>query len=317
MNIHQNARLTPIGREAMVRDILRGQTPAAAARKAGVCPRTARKWLDRYRREGVAGLQDRSSRPQRLNNPTCPDKVEHIIQLRRRKLTGIHIAKIVGISAATVSRVLRCAGLSRMKDLEPKLPENRYELPNPGDMIHIDIKRFARFTRPGHRVTEGVRSEGRIKGIGYEYLHVCVDDHSRLAFTALFPNEQAVSAIQFLKDAIAWYAKLGIKIKRLMTDNGSCYRAKTFAKACRKLGIKHIFTKPYTPRTNGKAERFIKTMITEWAYARSYENFEQRAKVLFPWTHMYNWHRPHAGIKGKTPVERIRLNEDNLLRLHT
>lgn len=317
MNIHQNARLTAIGREIMVKDILRGQTAAAAARKAGVCPRTARKWLARYQREGVSGLRDRSSRPHKLHNPTDDNVIDRIIQLRRKRLSGAHIAKIVQISAATVSRVLRRAGLSRIKDLEPKLPENRYEYPNPGDMIHIDIKKFARFTRPGHRVTDKIRSDGRIRGIGSECLHVCVDDHSRLAFTALFPDEKAVSAIQFLKDAVAWYAKLGIKIRRLMTDNGSCYRAKTFAKTCQKLGIKHIFTKPYTPRTNGKAERFIKTMITEWAYARSYENFEQRAKTLFPWTHMYNWHRPHAGIKGKTPVERIRLNEDNLLRLHT
>lgn len=269
MNMHKNARLTPIGRERMIEDMLRRQTPAVAARKAGVCPRTAKKWLARYQCEGFDGLQDRSSRPHKLYNPTCTDKVARVIHLRRRKLTGTHIAKIVGVSAATVSRVLKRAGLSRMKDLEPKRPENRYEYPNPGDMIHIDIKRFGRFTRTGHRITGDRRGQSNTRGVGWEYLHVCVDDHSRLAFTALFPNERAVSAIRFLKDAVAWYAKLGIKIRRVMTDNGSCYKSHAFAKPCNVLGIKHIRTKPYTPRTNGKVERFIKTMITEWAYART------------------------------------------------
>ena len=322
MNIHKNARLTPIGREQLVRKILSGQTPQAAARAVGVCPRTARKWLKRYHDEGPAGLQDRSSRPLKLHNPTPQDIVQRIVELRRQRLTGKHIALEVGVSPATVSRVLKHAGLSRLRDLEPKQPERRYQYKSPGDMIHLDIKKLGRFERPGHRVT-GDRTgqsnprSGAKDGYGWEYLHVCVDDASRIAFTGIYPDEKKQSAVAFLKAAVAYYQRLGITITRVMTDNGSCYRSFAFRDLCKQLGIKHIRTKPYTPRTNGKAERFIKTAITEWAYAMAYQTSQQRAEYLPTWTHMYNWHRPHGGIKDQTPISVLSMDRDNLLRFHT
>lgn len=321
MNMHKNARLTPIGRERMVKAMLRGLTPKAAASAAGVSPRTAHKWLARYRAEGLAGLCDRSSRPRRVRNPTPPETVDRIIALRRQRWTGWHIASETGVSPATVSRVLRRAGLSRLKDLEPAEPVRRYEHAKPGDMIHLDIKKLGRFNQIGHRIT-GERtgqSNQRQNGTapGWEYVHVAIDDHSRIAFTQVHPDEKAVSAVAHLKAAVAWYIKLGVTVRRVMTDKGSCYRSDAFAKACKTLGLKHVRTKPYTPKTNGKAERFIQTCLREWAYARAYQNSDQRAQDLPMWTHLYNWHRPHAGIKHKTPISRLGKSENNLLRLHS
>ena len=322
MNIHKNARLTPIGRERLVRMVESGQSRQAAARAAGVCPRTAGKWVERYEAEGLGGLQDRSSRPRTLRMPTPQPIVERIIALRRERLTGQHIARKTGVSAATVSRVLQRAGLSRWKDLEPKEPERRYQYAHPGDMIHLDIKKFGRFERPGHRVTGDRTGQSNPRrraagGYGWEYLHVCVDDASRIAFTDIFSDEKKESAIAFLKAAVAYYGRLGVTITRVMTDNGSGYKSFAFKDACKQLGLKHIRTKPYTPRTNGKAERFIQTAIREWAYARAYETSDHRAAKLPLWTHMYNWHRPHGGIKQKTPISRLGSDQDNLLRLHT
>ena len=321
MNIHKNARLTPLGRERMVVAILSGQTPEAAARAAGVCPRTARKWLARFEAEGPAGLADRSSRPRRLRRPTSPAVVDQVIALRRQRLSGQHIAKAAGVSPATVSRILQRAGLSRMTDLDPKPPVIRYEREHPGELIHIDIKKLGRFTRIGHRIT-GDRTRrssprGRGEGAGWEFVHVCVDDASRIAFTMIMPNEKAVSAAAFLKAAVAYYRGLGITVARVMTDNGPCYKARAFARACKRLKLKHIRTRPYTPKTNGKAERFIQTALREWAYARAYDTSDQRARQLTPWTHAYNWHRPHGSLKANTPISRLGLSEDNLLRLHT
>ncbi len=322
MNIHKNARLTPIGRERLVRMVESGQSRQAAARAAGVCPRTAGKWVERYEAEGLGGLQDRSSRPRTLRMPTPQPIVERIIALRRERLTGQHIARKTGVSAATVSRVLQRAGLSRWKDLQPKEPERRYQYAHPGDMIHLDIKKFGRFERPGHRVTGDRTGQSNPRrraagGYGWEYLHVCVDDASRIAFTDIFADEKKESAIAFLKAAVAYYGRLGVTITRVMTDNGSGYKSFAFKDACKQLGLKHIRTKPYTPRTNGKAERFIQTAIREWAYARAYETSDHRAAKLPVWTHMYNWHRPHGGIKQKTPISRLGSDQDNLLRLHT
>ena len=322
MNIHHNAKLTPLGRERLVRRMLSGQSRQAAARAEGVCPRTARKWLARYRAEGVEGLRDRSSRPKTLHKPTPETIVNRIIALRRKRWTGKHIARETGVSPATVSRVLKRAGLSRLKDLAPAEPVRRYERKAPGEIIHLDIKKLGRFERAGHRVTGDrtrqsnprARKEG---GYGWEYVHVAIDDHSRLSFSQIHPNEKAVSAVAHLKAAYRWYEKLGVKIERVMTDNGSCYKSRAFAKACRELRIKHIRTKPYTPKTNGKAERFIQTCLREWAYARAYNTSDERAADLPLWTHMYNWHRPHGGIKDHTPISRLGLNRDNLLRLHS
>jgi transposase InsO family protein len=316
MNIHKNARLTPLGRERVVRQVLSGQTPEAAARAAGVCPRTVRKWVARFEAAGVEGLKDRSSRPHRLYRPTPPAVVERVEALRRQRWTGKQIAAEVGISPATVSRILKRLGLNRIQALEPAEPARRYERQHPGELIHIDIKKLGRFERTGHRITGKRTGIASSRGSGWEYVHVAIDDASRVAFSQILPNERKESAVAFLKAACAYYASLGIKVTQVMTDNGSCYLSKAFGKACRALGIKHIRTKPYTPRTNGKAERFIQTALREWAYAQAYSDSRQRAAELPIWMHRYNWHRPHGSLKSKPPISRLALTEDNLLRLH-
>jgi transposase InsO family protein len=304
MNIHKNARLTPIGRERLVAAMLSGRTPEAAARAAGVCPRTAYKWLARFKAEGAAGLADRSSRPRRLRRPTSLDCVNEIIALRRQRLCGKHIAKRVGVSPATVSRVLRRAGLSRMRDLDPVEPVRRYERTDPGEMI------------TGDRAGQSSR-RARGEGLGWEFAHVAIDDASRIAFVQMKPDEKAVSAVAFLKDAVAYYESLGVTVSRVMTDNGSCYKAFDFRDACGKLSLRHVRTRPYTPKTNGKAERFIQTALREWAYARPYTHSDRRNEHLPIWLHQYNWHRPHGGIHAMTPISRLGLSRDNLLTLHS
>lgn len=316
MNIHKNARLTPIGRERMVRQIASGQTPEAAARAAGVCPRTARKWWARFQAEGLEGLKDRSSRPRRLRKPTAAAILEKIEALRRRRFTGKQIAAELGVSPATVSRVLKRLGLNRIGALEPAEPVRRYECAHPGELIHIDIKKLGRFDRVGHRIT-GDRRQGETRGAGFEFVHVCIDDASRLAFSQILSDEKKESAVAFLKAAVAYYASLGVTVLRVMTDNGSCYRSKAFRDACRDLALRHIKTKPYTPKTNGKAERFIQTALREWAYAQAYPTSDRRAEELPIWLHRYNWHRPHGSLKSKPPISRLALAEDNLLRLHS
>ena len=316
MNVHKNARLTPRGREHLVRAIVSGQSPEAAARAAGVCPRTARKWLVRFLAEGVEGLQDRSSRPHRLRKPTPEAVVEQVEALRRQRWTGRQIAAELGISPATISRILKRLGLNRIAALEPFEPVRRYEWGNPGEMIHIDIKKLGRFDRVGHRIT-GDRQRGVSRGAGWEFVHVSIDDASRLAFSQILPSERKEAAVEFLKAAIVYYASLGVTVVRVMTDNGSCYRSKLFRKACSDLGLRHIRTRPYTPKTNGKAERFIQTALREWAYAQAYPSSARRAVELPIWLHRYNWHRPHGSLKSKPPISRLALNRDNLLRLHT
>ena len=207
--------------------------------------------------------------------------------------------------------------MSKLSALEPAEPIRRYEREHPGEIIHIDIKKLGRFNTIGHRIT-GVRSEqSRTRGAGWEYVHVAIDDHSRIAFAKVMPSEKKPSAIAFLKEAVAYFDSLGVKVERVMTDNGSCYRSFAFRRACKRLEIKHIRTKPYTPKTNGKAERFIQTSLREWAYALAYQNSSERKAELPTWLHRYNWHRPHAGIDDMTPVSRLGLTEDNVLRLHT
>ncbi|HEY1709081.1 MAG TPA: IS481 family transposase, partial [Rhizomicrobium sp.] len=316
MNVHKNARLTPRGRERMVELDASGQTPQAIAQAVGVCPRTARKWLKRHESEGVAGLRDRSSRPHRLYRPTPQPVIERIGALRRQRLTGKAIAAEVGVSEATVSRVLRRLGLNRLSALEPE-PVRRYERDNPGELIHIDIKKLGRIGSVGHRITG--RRTGIVNhhlGIGWEFVHVCIDDHSRIAFSRVMEDERKQSAVAFLRAAVAYYESLGVTVERVMTDNGSCYRSKAFGKACKRLGLKHIFTRPYTPKTNGKAERFIQTSLREWAYARAYNTSDERTAELPRWLHRYNWHRPHASIGSMPPISRLPLTGNNLLRLH-
>jgi transposase InsO family protein len=320
MNIHKNARLTPHGREHIVCAVLSGQTPKAIAQAAGVCPRTVRKWVERFRIEGLAGLRDRSSRPHRLYRPTPEMIVQQVERLRRQRYTGKQIAADLHISPATVSRILRRLGLNNLRALEPAEPVRRYEREHPGELIHIDIKKLGKIDGIGHRIT-GDRTRqsnrrGRGEGIGWEFVHVCIDDASRIAFVQVMPDEKKTSAAAFLKAAIAYYASLGVTVSRVMTDNGSCYKSFDFRDACRELGLRHLRTKPYTPKTNGKAERFIQTALREWAYAKAYTHSDRRTAELPVWLHRYNWHRPHGSLKAQTPISRLGLDEDNLMRLY-
>ncbi len=302
MDMHKNARLTPHGREHLIRMVLGGQTPQAASDAVGVCPRTGRKWVERFEQEGLAGLQDRNSRPHRLRQPTPQPVIDRIESLRRQRMPGKEIAATVGVC--------------KLSALEPAEPPRRYERERPGEMIHIDIKKLGKFDQIGHRITGDRKGQSNSRGVGWEYVHVCIDDASRVAFSKIMKTERKGSAVAFLKAAVAYYATLGVTVERVMTDNGSCYRSRDFAKACRRLRLKHIRTKPYTPRTNGKAERFIQTSLREWAYARAYLNSKQRAHELPFFMHRYNWHRPHASIGSKPPITRLSLTKDNLLRLH-
>jgi transposase InsO family protein len=312
MDIHNNARLTPYSRAELVRRVLvEGQTPKAVATAFGVCPRTARKWLERYRREGAAGLADRSSRPHRLYRPTPHAVAQRVAELRRQRLTGKTIALQTGLSPATVSRILQRLGLNRLSALQPAEPVRRYQRQHPGELIHIDIKKLGKFNRIGHRITGDRTGQSNSRGIGWEFVHVCIDDASRIAFSKVMNNERQGCAIAFLKAAIAYYKSLGVTVQRVMTDNGSCYKAHAFARACKRLKIRHIRTKPYTPKTNGKAERFIQTSLREWAYARAYQTSDQRAAELPLWLHHYNWHRPHGSIGDKPPVTRLSHSKDN------
>lgn len=239
--------------------------------------------------------------------------VQRIEQLRRQRLTGWHIAQATGCSRATVSRVLRRLGLNCWRDLQPAPPIVRYEHLAPGDLLHLDIKQLGRFSR------DKVRPDGRRRGAhhsGWEYLHVAIDDHSRIAFSQVLPNFTAAAAIAFLRSAVAYYASLGIPIRALLTDNGHCYRSHAFHHACIQLDLRHRFTRPYTPRTNGKAERFIQTALREWVYARAYQDSSQRNHQMHPWLHHYNWHRPHGSLNHAPPIRRSGLAPDNLLRLH-
>ena len=318
MNSHKNAPLTPKGREAMVRSVLEGGLSRSdAAYQFNTTPKTVAKWVNRFRAEGVEGLRDRSSRPLSSPSQTVAATYALIEALRRQRHTGKQIAVEARVSAATVSRVLRRLGLNRMRDLEPAEPVRRYEHAAPGEMIHIDIKKLGRFDQIGHRITGRNVGFNHHGGFGWEFVHVCIDDHSRLAFSEIRPGQTADDAVAFLKAAVAYYKSLGVTVTRVMTDNGGCYLGFAFLQACRDLGLKHVRTRPYTPRTNGKAERFIQTALREWAYAKAYPNSDRRADELPVWLHQYNWHRPHGGIKSQTPISRLGLTEDNLLTLHS
>jgi transposase InsO family protein len=320
MDIHKNARLTPHSRAELVRRVLGGQPRKAVAAAFGVSVKTVGKWTIRFQAEGTSGLSDRSSRPRRLRAPTPAAAVQHIEALRRQRWTGKQIARETGVAPATVGRILQRLGLNRLKALEPAEPVRRYERENPGEMIHIDIKKLGRIDGVGHRITGDRRGQSnrraRGQGIGWEFVHVAIDDHSRIAFAKVMPSEKKRSANAFLK-AAPYYQSLGITVQRVMTDNGSCYKSFAFRRLCKRLRLKHIRTKPYTPKTNGKAERFIQTCLREWAYAQPYRHSRQRTHQLPCWLHRYNWHRPHAGIDDTTPISRLCLLENNLLRLHS
>jgi transposase InsO family protein len=280
----------------------------------GVTERTVRKWLARYRAEGKAGLQDRSSRPHTSPTAVAPAAQRRIETLRRQRWTGARIASSVGRHPATVHRILKRLGLARLRDVDPKPPVQRYEWATPGAMLHVDIKKLGRIIQPGHRMTGDRRDT--VRGAGWEWAHVCVDDASRLAYVELLPDERAVNAVGFLTRATHWLAGLGIRVQRVMTDNGSAYVSRDFAAQCLALGTKHVRTRPYTPRTNGKAERFIQTLLRDWAYPRVYRSSQERHAWLPRWLHVYNYHRPHKSLAGAPPISRV-LREDNLVRAHS
>ena len=316
MNMHKNARLTPKGRELLIARLERGERPGDVSCAMGVSIRTVYKWQKRYRDEGLAGLLDRSSRPARSPTRTPTPLEAEVIRLRRERRIMGRIADETSISRATVGRILARHGLNRWRDLEPAEPVLRYERDTPGELIHIDIKKLGKFNRTGHRITGNRTGQSNARGIGWEFVHVCIDDHSRLGFSQVLASERKEDAIIFLRAAVDWYRKLGIKVERVMTDNGSCYRSRAFNRTCKTLGLRHIYTKPYTPKTNGKAERFIQSSLREWAYGRAYQTSEQRKAELPYWLHQYNWHRPHAGINRKPPISRSGLDVNNLMRLH-
>jgi len=315
MNNHKNARLTPHGRALLVRRILEhGLRPAEAAQAMGVSVRTAYKWLKRFRQQGQAGLINRSSRPLQSPRALSPALRGQIIERRHLRQTCRHIAQALGVGHSTVARVLRREGLNRLTALEPARPQYRYEHQAPGDLLHLDIKKLGRFHQPGHRVTGNRRQDS--PGAGWEYVHVAIDDHSRVAFSTLQPDETGRSACRALLQALRYYASLGVRFRRVLTDNGACYKSRRFRRLCRHLGLKHRYTRPYSPRTNGKAERFIQTALREWAYACAYASSDHRASYLPAWLHQYNWHRPHASLNYQPPVSRLTNSVNNLLGLH-
>ena len=309
MDVHENARTTAHGRRLMVDRLAAGWTVQAVAASFGVDRKTVRKWRDRHAAEGLAGLVDRSSRPQRSPSRLSEETSAAILALRRQRLTGPAIARRLGRPVSTVGLVLHRGGLGRLSMLDPKPPVVRYEKERPGELIHIDIKKLGRIEGIGHRIT-GDRSRPT-RGRGWEYLHVCVDDASRLAYTELLPDERKESAVAFLARALAWFASLGVTAQRVMTDNGSAYRSHAFREACTAAGLKHKRTRPYTPRTNGKAERFIQTSLREWAYLQPFASSAERSAAMRPWLHDYNSTRPHSALAGKAPISR--LAGDNLL----
>jgi transposase InsO family protein len=306
MNIHPSARFTPAGRALLVRRVTQENwTVEEAAEAAGVSPRTAYKWLSRYEVEGPEGLLDRSSRPRSSPTQISAEWQKLVVELRRLRMTGAAIAKKLRIPRSTVARILKRHGLERLKRLDPVLPIRRYERSKPGELVHLDIKKLGRVVGIGHRIT-GVRTHGRKGKKGWEFVHVCIDDYSRLAYVEVLPNERAESSIAFLYRAAAWLRSQGILVERVMTDNGSGYVSKSFRAAVSELRARHIRTRPYTPRTNGKAERFIQTLMREWAYARPYTSSYRRRAALPSWLRRYNERRPHAGIGGAAPITRLR-----------
>jgi transposase InsO family protein len=313
MQVHARARLTPKGRLLVVERVLhQGWTATAAAEAAGVAERTVYRWIDRYRAEGEAGLRDRSSAPRRVPHRTPSSRVRAILALRRLRMTSSEIAEVLGIPPSTVSAVLRREGLGRLSRLEPPEPPNRYERRSPGELVHVDVKKLGRILKPGHRVTGNRRGQAHthrngkdVRLAGWEFVHVAIDDHSRLAYAEVLGDERGETAVGFLRRALSFFASHGVAVERVMSDNGSPYVSKVHAIACRELGLRHLRTRPYRPRTNGKAERFIQTMLREWAYARVYATSAERIEALPLWLDRYNWRRPHGSLGHRPPGSRL------------
>jgi transposase InsO family protein len=306
MNIHKHARMTVHGRALLVQRIaVEGWPVGEAAAAAGVSARTAYKWLARFREGGAAALADRSSTPGSCPHRLAPEMVAAIEQLRRQRMTGPAIARQLGLARSTVGALLRRLGLGRLNALDAKPVAIRYERAAPGELIHIDTKKLGRIDGIGHRITGHHSGMNRSRGIGWEHLHVAIDDASRLAYTELLPDEKKESACAFLTRALAFFAAHGVTVQRVMSDNGSAYRSHAFRRLLAEAGLRHIRTRPYTPRTNGKAERFIQTSLREWAYATAYSSSAERSKAMAPWIDAYNHIRPHSALAGKPPVSRL------------
>ncbi len=316
MRLHANAALSLIKRRQLTRRVVKENwslTSAAAAAEVSV--RTARTWVRRYRADGEAGLLDRPSTPHHQPTRTEETRVQAIAALRRLRMTGAQIAECLSMPLSTVSGILQRIGLGKLSRLEPPEPPNRYQRRHAGELIHIDVKKLGRIERgAGHRVT-GNRGPGqRARGAGWEYVHVCIDDATRLAYVEVLADEKATTAIGFLHRAIAFYRRHGITAQRVMTDNGPAYVSMAHALACRLLGLRHLRTRPYRPRTNGKAERFIRTMLAEWAYGAIYRDSTQRTAALSVWLEHYNTRRPHGALSHQPPASRLtQLTGNNLL----
>jgi transposase InsO family protein len=313
MKVHANAPLGPKGRRIMVLRVVEdGWSLTAAAAAAGVSERTCHKWVARYRAEGEAGLLDRSSAPRSVPHRTPDELVEVIVLLRKLRMTGAEIAFCLAMAVSTVSAVLLRVGLGKLSRLEPPEPPNRYERRHPGELLHVDVKKLGRIApgRAGHRVhgnrrlQRSPRKQGK-KTVGWEFVHVCVDDATRLAYVEVLSDEKAATAVGFLRRAVAFYASHGIQVQRVMSDNGACYRSTLHAFACRALGIRHLRTRPYRPRTNGKAERFIRTLLGGWAYGAIYGSSTERTAALDGWLWIYNHRRPHGALSHKPPIARL------------
>jgi transposase InsO family protein len=322
MKMHANARLSLKGRELLVARVEdAGWSLIAAAEAAGISDRTARKWLARHRSEGHDGLLDRSSAPAVVANRTDDCRVEVIAALRRLRMTGAEIAECLDMALSTVSGILTRIGMGRLGRLGLE-PAQRYERARPGELVHIDVKKLGRIARPGHAVLGGQPARAA-KGYhrtrydqGWEFVHVAIDDATRLVYVEVLDDERAATAIGFLHRAVKHFASYGITVQRLLTDNGNAYRSTVHAIACRTLGIRHLRTRPYRPQTNGKAERFIRTMLGGWAYGAIYRNSAERRAALAGWIDFYNRRRPHSALSHKTPI--ARLNElNNLLGTYT
>ena len=315
MDTHKNAPLTPKGRLRLVEEVASGRGIAEVAEAFCVDRKTVRKWVARHSALGEPGLEDRSSRPRRSPKRIAKAIAQRIVVLRRRRWTMERIARELAVSRATVQRTLKRAGLSHLSALDPVELPRRYEREAPGELLHIDIKRLGRIGRAGHRVNNDRTT--RTRGIGWEFAYVAVDDHSRIAFSQVLPAEDGPCATAFLERSIAYYRTLGIRIERVITDNGKVFGAHSFVAVCEQNGIKRKRTRFYRPQTNGKAERFIQTALREWAYGRSYRSSAERSAHLPRWLHSYNWHRPHTSLGGATPISRSGLDGDDLLSLHS
>jgi transposase InsO family protein len=322
MRLHANAKLSVKGRELLIDRVdVAGWSLTQAAEAAGVSDRTARKWLERYRREGPDGLLDRSSAPTSVANRTEERHVEAIAALRRLRMTGAEIAEVLCMAHSTVSGILTKIGLGKLGRLGLE-PAQRYERERPGELIHIDVKKLGRIHNgAGHRITgrrgryTGSRTDAegaRRQTVGWEFVHVAIDDATRLAYVEVLDDEQALTAIAFLRRAVEHFATYGMTVEQLITDNGSAYRSTVHAIACRTLGIRHLRTRPYRPQTNGKAERFIRTMLGGWAYGAIYRDSAERIAALSGWLDFYNRRRPHGAIGHKPPVARLH-ERNNLL----